>query len=202
MDGADLDTEMIRTGYEQGLFPMTVDEESDVVEWFYPQDRALLPITGIRVSRSLKRVIKSERYEVRFDTEFAEVMRSCMRPGDNWISEEFVRVYTEIFDEGWAHSSECWVGDELVGGVYGLAIGSCFCAESMFFERTDASKVALWALVNKCRDLGFTQFDAQIMNPHLASLGAYEVPHEEYEALLKDALSRSTKWSLPARSSS
>jgi len=122
-------------------------------------------------------------------------MRSCLRPLENWINEDLIRTYTQIHCEGWAHCAEVWHGEELVGGAYGIALGSCFCGESMFHRETNASKVALWALVEKCRELGFTVFDAQIMNPHLKSLGAYEVSHEEYMELLQDALKRKTVWS-------
>ena len=195
MTGADLTPEMIWAGYSQGYFPMTV--YANEVEWLCPHERALLPLAGVRVSHSLKKKIRQQRLEVRFDTSFEKVMRSCMRPGENWISEDFVRVYTQLHSQGWAHCVECWTDQGLVGGVYGVAIGSCFCAESMFHSATDASKVALWALVEKCRALGFTLFDAQIMNPHLASLGAYQVPHDEYIALLKRALTETTEWSLP-----
>ena len=193
MRGSELTPEMIWAGYSQGYFPMTI--EGDDVEWLRPHDRALFPMTGIHVSYSLKKKIRQGRYEVRFDTAFEEVIRSCMRPGDNWISEEFVRVYTQVHNQGWAHSCETWRDGRLVGGVYGVAIGGCFCAESMFHIETDASKVALWALVEECRALGFTLFDAQIMNPHLASLGAYEVSHEDYMVLLKRAITQTTDWS-------
>lgn len=169
--------------------------EDGQIGWFQPKRRALFPLEGIRVSRSLQRVIRRGAYEITFDQAFEEVMRRCIRPEDNWISEEFVQVYTAIHREGWGHSAECWFDGELVGGVYGVALGSCFCAESMFYRRSNASKVALWALVNRCRELGFTLFDAQIMNPHLRSLGAFEVPHEKYIDLLHQALRRTTPWS-------
>lgn len=172
---------------------MTMDDGQ--VEWFQPRQRALFPIEGIRVSHSLRKTIRSEKFEIRFDTAFELVMRGCLRPSGNWISEEFIQVYTAIHYEGWGHSSECWCNGELVGGVYGIAIGGCFCAESMFHRETDASKVALWALVERCRDLGFTLFDAQIMNPHLESLGAFEIDHLEYMARLNVALSIETPWS-------
>lgn len=172
---------------------MTMEDGS--VEWFQPKRRALFPIEGIHVSRSLHKVINRRPFEIRFDTSFEQVMTSCLRPDGNWISEDFIRVYSLIHHQGWGHCAECWEDGELVGGIYGIAIGSCFCAESMFHRRTNASKVALWAMVEKCRDLGFTIFDAQIMNPHLRSLGAYEVTHIQYMELLRDALKRSTLWS-------
>ena len=193
MRGEELTPWLVRYAYERAVFPMTLEDGS--VGWFQPRRRCLFPIEGIRVSRSLGKTIRREGFEVRFDTAYEEVMRGCMRPEDNWISEHFIRVYSHIHREGWGHSAECWRDGRLVGGVYGVAVGSCFCAESMFHRETDASKVALWAMVNKCRDLGFTVFDAQITNPHLESLGSFEVSHRTYLALLGDALKRKTPWS-------
>lgn len=188
-----LTPELIRYGYELGAFPM--GDEWEEVSWFQPYQRALFPISGIHVSKSLAKTLREGRFEVRFDTSFEAVMRCCLRPNGNWITEEIITAYSQIHRDGWGHCSECWEGDQLVGGVYGIALGACFCAESMFFRRTDASKVALWALVEKCRHLGFQIFDAQIMNPHLASLGAFEVSHEEYMRRLKIALQKHTPWS-------
>jgi len=192
MDNHELTPWLIRYAYEEGAFPMAMDDGE--VEWFQPRRRALFPIKGIHVSRSLRKVIDRDEFEIRFDTSFEEVMRSCLRPDGNWISEDFIRVYTLIHHEGWGHCAECWFEGELVGGIYGIALGSCFCAESMFHRKTNASKVALWALVEKCRESGFTIFDAQIMNPHLKSLGAFEVPHLEYIAMLHKSLATPTKW--------
>lgn len=192
MKGEELTTSMLRYAYERGWFPMTMDDGE--VHWFQPYRRALFPISGIHVSRSLRRVIRRGEFEIRFDTSFREVVLACFRPGGNWLSEHFVRVYTEAFEEGWGHCCECWKDGELVGGVYGLAIGSCFSAESMFHRATNASKVALWAMVEKCRRLGFEIFDAQIMNPHLESLGAFEVPHEDFMLRLDRALRRANPW--------
>ena len=193
MSGEDLTPEMIAYGYAQGAFPMTMEDGE--VEWFLPKKRCLFPIEGIHVSHSLAKTIRKGAYEIRFDSSFELVMRSCLRPDGNWISEDFIRCYTEVHHQGWGHCAEAWRDGELVGGVYGVAIGSCFCAESMFHRRTNASKVALWALVERCRELGFTIFDAQIMNPHLASLGAYEVSGSAYASRLATALNESTEWS-------
>ena len=188
-----LNPENLSWGYSHGIFPMA--DPLGRIDWYSVSERALFPLSGVRVSRSLAKTIRGRKFDVRFDTSFEHVIRSCFRPDGNWLTEEFVEVFGECHRQGWAHCSETWSNGELVGGVYGLAVGSCFCAESMFHRETDASKVALWALVNKCRDLGFTVFDAQIMNPHLASLGAYEVSSSEYESLLADALRRETPWS-------
>ncbi|HVL40033.1 MAG TPA: leucyl/phenylalanyl-tRNA--protein transferase [Fimbriimonadaceae bacterium] len=193
MTGVQLTPWLIRYAYERGAFPMTTEDNR--VDWFQPRNRALFSMEGMDISRSLRRIIRKGVFEIRFDTCFEDIMRGCLRPDDNWISEDFIRVYTQIHHEGWAHCAEAWHDGELVGGVYGLAVGSCFCAESMFHRHSNASKVALWALIEKCRELGFTLFDAQIMNPHLRSLGAVEVTHAQYMRLLEDALTRSTPWS-------
>lgn len=196
MRGEELTSWLIRYAYERGAFPMT-DDDGDV-QWYLPLRRCLFPIQeGIHVSRSLAKTMRKGHFEVRFDTAFEEVMRNCFRPEEegNWLTDHFVRCYTQIHLEGWGHSAEVWHDGRLVGGVYGIAIGSCFCAESMFHRETDASKVALHAMVERCRDLGFTIFDAQIMNPHLDSLGAYEVPDRTYQKMLRDALRRTTPWS-------
>jgi leucyl/phenylalanyl-tRNA--protein transferase len=195
MSGEQLTPFLIRYGYRQGAFPMTI--EDGTVAWFQPKRRALLPIEGIHVSHSLAKTIRQRKFDVTFDQAFEDVMRGCLRPAENWISEEFIQVYTQIHREGWAHSCECWADGELVGGTYGLALGACFSAESMFHRHTNASKVALWAMIDKCRELGFRIFDAQIMNSHLKSLGAFEISHAEYMRRLKDALEIETSWSAP-----
>lgn len=188
-----LDPVSLSEAYSMGAFPMADDD--GIVGWYTVRSRALFPLSGIRVSNSLRRLIRSGKLEIRFDTQFELVMRGCFRPDGNWLTDEFVAAYTECYVQGWAHCSETWLDGRLVGGVYGLAVGSCFCAESMFHRETSASKVALWALVERCRELGFTVFDAQIMNPHLASLGAFEVSDQEYLALLARALDGTTPWS-------
>lgn len=183
--------------YTLGLFPMG-DEDGEIA-WYRSERRALFPMQGIHLSRSLAKTLRRQRHEVRFDTAFEAVMRGCLRPTDNWITEELIESYCAAHEAGWGHSCEVWIGEELVGGVYGLAIGGAFFAESMFHRKTDMSKVALMALVDRCRDLGFTLFDAQVMNPHLGRLGAFEVSHPEYMDLLQAALEGATLWSLPGK---
>lgn len=182
-------------GYQDGWFPMMVDEETNETHWLKPNNRCLFPIEGIHVSKSLQKTLRQGKFEVRFDTAFTKVIENCRRPDDNWINEDFIRVYSQVHEQGWGHCSECWLDNELVGGVYGIAIGGVFYAESMFHRETDASKVALHALVETCRAKGFVLFDAQIMNPHLLSLGAFEISNTKYERLLRKALQVQTEWS-------
>lgn len=195
MNGRDLRVEMLPEAYSQGWFPMTVDEDANEVEWFQPRERCLFPIEGIRVSKSLRRTLNSDKFRVTFDQAFEEVMWACRRPKDNWITEDFVRVYSEAHRQGWGHSCEVWLDNQLVGGTYGIALGGAFFAESMFHRVTDASKVALFHMVETCRANGFVLFDAQIMNPHLASLGAYNFSTPAYMRLLRKALNMEIRWS-------
>lgn len=162
------------------------------------EDRALLPITGIRVSRSLRRSIRRSDYTFTCDTAFREVVTACQRP-DSWISDELIELVCAIHEEGWAHSGETWIDGRLVGGVYGLAIGGVFCAESMFTRETDMGKVALYWTVEKLRELGFGVVDLQFINEHTQSLGAYEVPRDEYLRQLRRLRDLRNAWSRRAR---
>jgi len=190
----ELTTETLMHAYLSGLFPMGDDRGR--IDWYTSTERALFPISGIHVSRSLAKTLRSGRFTWSFDRAFTDVMRGCLRPEENWITPEIISVFTEAYEEGWGHSVEVWNGEELVGGSYGLAIGGAFFAESMFHRQTDASKVALWALINECRRQGFVLFDAQVMNPHLESLGAFPLTPEEYELQLESAVQLKTDWGL------
>jgi len=183
-----LTPEGIELAYRHGIFPMA-DERSGGVLWFRPDPRAVIPLDGFHVSRSLARTLRRGRFEVRVDTAFETVMRGCAdRPEGSWISERFVEVYGALHRAGKAHSVEAWRDRRLVGGVYGLALGGAFMAESMFHRETDASKVALAALVGRLSERGFTVLDVQYMTPHLESLGAVEITRREYERRLERAL--------------
>ena len=168
------------------------DERSGEVLWFRPDPRAIIPLDGFHVSRSLARTLKGGRFEIRLDTDFEGVMRGCAdRPEGSWIDERFVEVYGALHRAGKAHSVEAWREGRLAGGTYGVAVGGAFMAESMFHRETDASKVALAALVERLGERGFTLLDVQYLTPHLASLGAVEISRREYEARLVRALSLS-----------
>jgi leucyl/phenylalanyl-tRNA---protein transferase len=150
------------------------------IAWWSPDPRGILPLDGLRVSRSMRR--SARRFSVTVDAAFEAVMRGCADPDrpHGWIDESFVAAYVRLHELGFAHSVEVWDEAELVGGVYGVAIGALFAGESMFHRRTDASKVAVMALVERLRAGGATLFDVQWSSPHLASLGVIEVPRRRY----------------------
>lgn len=183
-----LTPEGVELAYRHGIFPMA-DERSGEVLWFRPDPRAIIPVDGFHVSRSLARTIRRQRYEIRIDTNFEGVMRGCAdRPEGSWIDERFVEVYDALYRAGKAHSVEAWREGRLAGGTYGVALGGAFMAESMFHRETDASKVALAALVQRLGERGFTLLDVQYLTPHLESLGAVEISRREYESRLDQAL--------------
>jgi leucyl/phenylalanyl-tRNA--protein transferase len=176
--GADLHPGTLLAAYRSGLFPMPVRRK--VVGWWSPDPRGVLPLDGLRVSRSLRKSCR--RYEVRVDTRFREVMLRCGDPArpHGWITPAFVDAYERLFDLGWVHSVETYLDDELVGGLYGVHVDGLFAGESMFSTATDASKVALVALVDRVRAAGVTLLDVQWATPHLVSLGAVEVSRDDY----------------------
>jgi len=184
--GGDLEPGTVLDAYRRGLFPMRIDE---VLAWWSPDPRGVLPLDGFHVSRSLRSELS--RFEIRVDYTFEAVMRGCADPGrpHGWIDESFVTAYMRLHEQGWAHSVEVWRGRELVGGLYGLRIGGLFAGESMFHRVTNASKVACWAAVELLRLDRARLFDVQWTTPHLRSLGAVDVTRAEYLDLLAVALS-------------
>jgi leucyl/phenylalanyl-tRNA--protein transferase len=192
--GADLEPGTLLAAYRGGLFPMPIRRGGDVA-WWSPEPRGVIPLDGLRVTRSLQRSCR--RFEIRVDTAFATVVRACADPRRpaGWIDDRFVAAYTRLHELGWAHSVEAWVAgddgaDELAGGLYGIAIGAFFAGESMFHRRTDASKVALVALVERLQANGGALLDVQWVTPHLESLGAVEIPRADYLELLRAAVIR------------
>ncbi|HZP82762.1 MAG TPA: leucyl/phenylalanyl-tRNA--protein transferase [Chthonomonadaceae bacterium] len=184
-----LTPECVELAYRHGIFPM-YDDRSGRVLWFQPDPRTILPLDTFHISRSLAKTIRRGMFEVRINTDFEGVMRGCAdREEGTWISEEFLQVYGALHRAGKAHSVETWRHGRLVGGTYGLALGGAFMAESMFHYETDASKVALAALVARLRERGFTLLDVQYLTPHLARFGAVEIPHHAYYRRLQRALS-------------
>jgi leucyl/phenylalanyl-tRNA--protein transferase len=188
--GADLEPGTILAGYRSGLFPMRVAPGGPLA-WWSPDPRGILPLDGLNVSRSLRRA--SRRFSATIDTQFRSVMEACADPNrpHGWIDASFVDAYCELHRLGWAHSVEVWSErGELVGGLYGIAIGGFFAGESMFHRATDASKVALVTLVQRLRSGGGALFDVQWTTDHLVSLGAVDVDRARYLELLAEALAR------------
>lgn len=180
--------EGVELAYRHGVFPM-YDDLTDDILWFRPDPRAILPLERFHISRSLAKTIRQEVFEVRINTDFEGVMRGCAdREEGTWISAEFMQVYGALHRQGKAHCVETWREGRLVGGTYGLALGGAFMAESMFHYETDASKVALAALVTRLCQRGFVLLDVQYLTPHLARFGAIEIPHHTYYARLQRAL--------------
>jgi leucyl/phenylalanyl-tRNA--protein transferase len=185
--GADLKPGTVLAAYRAGLFPMPVGA-GGALGWWSPDPRAIIPLEGLRVSRSLRQSCR--RFEVRVDTACPAVISACADPARprGWITADVRAAYGRLHHMGWVHSVEAWSDGELVGGLYGVGIGGLFAGESMFHRRTDASKVALVALAELVgRD---ALLDVQWLTPHLASLGAVDVPRARYLALLADAVAR------------
>jgi leucyl/phenylalanyl-tRNA--protein transferase len=184
--------QILLRAYSIGLFPMAESAEEDQLFWVDPQERAIFPLDGFKVSRSLAKTIRSDRFEVRIDTDFEGVIDACAASApkreNTWINSEIRRLYRELFDLGFVHTVECWRAGALVGGLYGVSMRAAFFGESMFHRETDASKVALSHLVGRLRGGGFRLLDTQFMTTHLASLGAVEISRDAYHDLLEHAL--------------
>lgn len=188
-----LDPNLLLRAYAAGVFPMADSRRARDVYWVEPAMRGILPLDGFHLSRSLSKVVRSDRFTVTADRAFPRVIAACAesRAGaqGTWINGQIEQACNDLFSQGHAHSIECWQGDRLVGGLYGVSLGGAFFGESMFSRAADASKVALAHLVARLRVGGFTLLDCQFLTEHLASLGAIEVPRDAYVALLGAALS-------------
>lgn len=202
-----LSANLLVAAYRDGYFPMA-HGRSGPIRWYNPDPRAILPLDGLHVSRSLRRRLTRGGYTVTCDANFQAVMRGCAEPrraedadAGTWISEPIIAAYCELHRRGLAHSVEAWSQDasspdgrRLVGGVYGVTLGGAFFGESMFSRASDASKVCLVHLVEHLNRRGFTLFDTQFTNPHLATLGVIEIPRDEYLARLRAAVAADAYW--------
>lgn len=188
--GGDLSPERIVEAYSRGIFPWF--SEGDPILWWSPDPRMVLFPAELKVSRSLRKAVARGDYETRVDTAFREVMQACAQPrngqGGTWIVPEMVDAYTRLHERGLAHSVESWRDGELVGGLYGVALGKVFFGESMFARAPDASKVALVKLVQRLAADGYRVIDCQQATAHLASLGAREIPRKEFAQLVEDSI--------------
>jgi leucyl/phenylalanyl-tRNA--protein transferase len=182
-----LNRDTLLLGYNNGFFPMG-NPDSGEIDWHCPEQRVIIPFHEVRFSRSLRQTLKKGHFEFRFDTVFDHVIHSCSMRFDTWISEEIINSYNELHRLGFAHSVETWCDNELVGGLYGVAIGGAFFGESMFSRMNDASKAAFVALTERMNERGFMLLDSQYINPFTASLGAIEVSRYEYLTLLEKAV--------------
>jgi leucyl/phenylalanyl-tRNA--protein transferase len=192
----DLDPDLVLRAYAMGVFPMADHRLAASVYWVEPKLRGILPLDDFHLARSLRKTILADRFRVTVDAAFEQIIRLCAesatdRP-DTWINGPIERVFIELHRRGFAHSIECWDGNRLVGGLYGLALGRAFFGESMVTRVRDASKVAFAHLVARLKAGGFTLLDCQFQTEHLATLGAVEVPRDDYVALLGAALGDST----------
>ena len=184
-----LTPELLVVAYSRGWFPM--GDEKERITWHDPDPRAVFPLGIVRPNARFRRFLRNSGLHCTIDTAFEEVIRRCAAlHGETWITEEMIGAYTELHCNGHAHSVETWVGDEPVGGIYGVAIGAAFFGESMFSLLSNAGKAAFYRLVEHLREKGFTLFDSQYLNGHTASLGAIEVPRSIFKTMLEGALSR------------
>ncbi len=184
---------LLLAAYTTGYFPMA-DPEDNKIYWYSPDPRAIIPLEDFKISRSLKQVIKKNIYVIKINTRFEDVINACAARKETWISDEIIGSYINLYKLGYAHSVESWYNDELVGGLYGVAVGSAFFGESMFSRMKNASKVALNALVNILKNNGYLLLDIQYITPHLRQFGAIEIPKENYLKILGNALKKANKF--------
>jgi len=180
--------ELLLRAYASGVFPMSDGAKSNEIFWVDPTLRGILPLDSFHISRSLSRRIRNCGYGIRVNTAFSAVVSACADRPETWINPEIFELYTALFNSGFAHSLEVFADETLIGGVYGVALGSAFFGESMFSRATDGSKIALAYLIDRLRAGGFTLLDTQFITPHLSSLGGQEISRESYRSKLTEAL--------------
>ena len=187
-DASQITPEVLLRAYALGLFPMAEDRDSKTLFWVEPKQRGIFDLDSLNVSHSLAKTVRSERFEISANRDFAGVLEGCADRPATWINSEIRRLYCELHAIGHAHSIEAYADGALVGGLYGVSLRGAFFGESMFHSARDASKVALVHLAARLRLGGFTLLDTQFLTPHLATLGAYEISRQQYLARLAGAL--------------
>ena len=192
-----LTPDLLLQAYQVGVFPMSEGRDDPEVFWVDPRMRGVFPLTGFHISRSLGRSLRRGHFRVTYDQAFEAVVQGCADRNETWINDTIFGLYCALHKDGYAHSIEVWEDDRLVGGVYGVTIGAAFFGESMFSRTTDASKVALAYLVDRLQLAGFQLFDTQFITPHLARLGAVEIPRDHYKAMLIEALNAEASFDSP-----
>ena len=181
-----IDPELLLQGYRLGVFPMAMEDDS--IQWFSPDPRAILPLEDFHVPHALRRLLRKNVFETRIDSAFSKVIEACAKREDTWINLEIIESYTRLHELGCAHSVEAWKEGTLAGGLYGVAVGGAFFGESMFHYVTDASKIALVALVEHLRAQKFALLDTQWLTPHLQQFGGIEISRDHYLRLLRRAV--------------
>ncbi len=187
-DDPPLSPALLLQAYRVGVFPMSESRDDPDVFWVDPRQRGILPLPGFHISRSLRRTLNRGQYTVTLNTAFEDVLEGCANRDETWINTTIFNLYMALHDMGHAHAAEVWQDGNLVGGVYGVAIGGAFFGESMYSTAPNASKVALATLTTHLHAQGFTLFDTQFITPHLRSLGGVEIPRRDYHVLLDMAL--------------
>lgn len=192
--------EILLRAYAAGIFPMAESADDPGLHWIEPQKRGIIPLDSFHLSSKMGRLVRKQAYTVCVDRDFDAVIEACAAPrhedGATWINRHIRRLYGALFREGFCHTVEVYDGDALVGGLYGIALGSAFFGESMFHRATDCSKLALVHLVARLRAGGFTLLDTQFVTEHLRQFGAVEIPRKAYRSLLDDALSRDGRFDI------
>ncbi len=194
---AELTPEVLLHGYSIGIFPMAEHRDNPEIFWVDPRRRGVLPLDQFHLSRSLIKAMRRNRFTHRINRDFAGVVRGCADRADTWINDEIYNLYNHLHKGGHAHSVEIWEDETLVGGVYGVTLGAAFFGESMFSRRSNASKMALAALVDRLNLAGFTLFDTQFLTAHLASLGAVELTRAAYHRQLETAKTNAADFTAP-----
>ena len=198
MTPLDIDPDMLLQAYSMGVFPMSEDADDDQIFWVQPEKRGVIPLDAFHVPMSLAKTVRKGRFEIRFDHDFDAVIDGCAEAKtgreSTWINGPIRNACRKLFERGHCHTVEAYRDNALVGGLYGVSLGSAFFGESMFSRQTDASKVPLVYLVNRLKERGFTLLDTQFLTAHLSQFGAIEVPKRKYAKLLAEALKTQAKF--------
>lgn len=179
---------VILNAYSRGIFPMAENRDDDEIFWLDPKRRGVIPLSDFHISRSLRKTLLREPYQIKVNTEFNAVVDACADRPETWINDQIREIYHELFQIGHAHCVEVWDQDELIGGIYGVSLRAAFFGESMFSRKRDTSKIAMAYLVSRLKYGGYTLFDTQFLTDHLASMGGKEISRKEYHEQLTDAL--------------
>ena len=189
-----LTPDILLSAYRAGIFPMAESATDESIFWVDPKYRGIIPLNNFHVSKSLRRAILKLDYQISINTSFKEVIKMCAERPETWINHDILTNYCLLHQSGHAHCLEVWSDKKLIGGIYGVSIGAVFCGESMFSKKNNASKIALAYLVDRLKATGFKLFDTQFLTPHLASLGAVEIPKTKYKVLLFQAVERTANF--------